>query len=111
MLKRYLLAASVLASGSCAEFPDGPGECIFAYDVVAQSASPLAIGDSMNVTARRHSGCNGRLPVTWIVDTPAFARVRSTGDSTAVVTGVAAGTTTVTARNGDDSGFFVLTVR
>jgi hypothetical protein len=111
MLKRFLLLSSLLATASCAELPDGPGECIFAYNVVPQSTAALAVGDSMNVTAQRVADCGGKLPVTWTVDTPGFARVRSTGDSTAVVTGLAAGTTPVTARNGSESGFFILTVR
>jgi hypothetical protein len=110
MLTRCLLVVSLVATGACVELPDGPGECIFAYTVVAQSSS-LAVGDSTNVTAKRTPGCGGKLPVTWAVDTPALARVRSTGDSTAVVTGVAPGVTPVTARNGGETGFFVLTVR
>src|SRR5688500_17049319 len=109
MLKRCLLSVAVLAAASCVEFPAAPGECIFAYDVVGQGVAQLAVGDSMHVTARRVPGCGGKLPVTWSVDTPALARVRSTCDSTAVVTGVAAGNTAVTVRNGGDTGFFILT--
>src|SRR5262245_54775773 len=111
MLRNFLLAVSVFTTGSCAGLPDGPGECIFAYNVVAQSQLPLAVGDSMNVIAKRVPGCGGTLPVTWTVDTPALARVRSTGDSSAVVTGVAPGSTSVTASNSGKTGFFTLTVK
>src|SRR3569833_996855 len=100
MLKlRSLLIAGLFATGACASLPDGPNECIFAYNLVAQNSS-VSVADSMNVTAQRVPGCGGNLPVTWTVDTPGLARVRSSGDSTAVVTGLAAGTTTVTAANG-----------
>lgn len=111
MLKRWLLLVSLLTAGSCVEFPEGPNECIFAYNVIPQRSIPLAVGDSMNVTAQRLPGCGGKLPVTWTVDSPGLARARSTGDSTAVVIGVAPGTTSVTVSNGAESGFFVLTVR
>src|SRR5512132_2428503 len=110
MLTRCLLLAVLLTTASCTAFPDGPGECTFAYKVVAQNSAPLAVGDSMNITAQRLPGCGATLPVTWTVDTPGLARVRSTGDSTAVVTGVAQGTTSVTATNGGKSGFIILTV-
>lgn len=109
VLKGIVFAASFLTA-ACAELPDGPSGCIFAYNVVAPSQM-LAVGDSMNVTAQRITGCGGNLPVTWTVDTPGHARIRSTGDSTAVVTGLAAGTTSVTASNGGKSGFLVLTVK
>ena len=111
MLKHLLLVASLFTTGSCAELPDGPGECIFAYNVVAQNQMPLAVGDSMNITAQRVSGCGGKLPVIWTVDTPGLARVRSTGDSSAVVTGLAPGTTSVTASNDGKTGFLTLTVK
>jgi hypothetical protein len=94
---------------ACADNLNGPSGCVFAYEVAPGSIN-VNVADSVAVTATPVANCGGPPTVTWRVEDATKATVRSTGALTAVVRGVAPGTTILNAENGSRAGFTIVQV-
>ena len=101
---------AIMSLSACADTLGGPNECIFAYDI---DPGPITVNvaDSATVRAIPVSNCGAPQSVTWRVEDNSKATVRSTGNLSAVVHGVAKGTTFINAENGDKAGFALLEVK
>lgn len=108
--RTFPIVLAALSFLACADNLDGPNECIFAYTVDPASVT-VQVGDSAAIRAIPATNCGAPSSVTWRVDDVSKATVRSTGNLTAMVRGIAAGTTLVTSENGDKSGFAVVEVQ
>ena len=95
---------------ACADNLSGPNDCVFAYSIDPAQAT-VQLGDSTAVRAIPDASCGAPQSVTWRVEDTSKATVRSTGSLTAVVYGVAKGTTVLNAENGDKSGFALIEVK
>lgn len=100
---------SIMSLAACADNLSGPNECIFAYSI---DPGPITVqlGDSSAVRAIPDSNCGAPQSVTWRIEDTSKATVRSTGGLTAMVYGVAKGSTVLNAENGDKSGFALIQV-
>jgi hypothetical protein len=104
------IVIGLMSLAACADNLNGPSDCIFAYEVTP-SAINVNVADSVAVTATQVANCGGPPSVTWRVEDATKATVRSTGALTAVVKGVAPGTTIVNAENGSRAGFTIVQVQ
>ncbi len=87
------MAAAALALGSCNSDPLA-GCTSYGLDIVPSFNLFVAVGDSTRVFAQVTSDCPSiRNRVDFAVKSPALATVRATSDTTAVLLGVAQGTT------------------
>lgn len=104
------ILVGALSLPACADNLGGPNECIFAY-TIDPPAVTVQVGDSAAIRAIPATNCGAPSSVSWRVDDVSKATVRSTGNLTAIVHGIATGTTLVTSENGDKSGFALVEVK
>ena len=95
---------------ACADNLNGPNGCIFAYDITPKTIT-LQVADSTAVQASAIRGCGGGSSVSWTVDDNSKATVRSTGNLTAIVRGVAKGSTVLNVTDGIRTGFALVDVK
>lgn len=104
--KRFWASASLVAGliflAACGD-PAGPGVgSVSSVDIEPTSIS-VEVGSSTDVTATVNATGNASRDVTWSSSDPSIASVQRTGERAARVTGVAVGTTTITATSRTDA--------